>query len=150
MYYQPGVTDHSLPHDPIKFNNLAFDPLYVMFSSNQTVKGGYKNTQSSYSVDEFVYTSVSKKPATTIDVSIIAESPLPGNQSIKSVDVVIGRVVTVYIKDKVLTDRLLDICKTLLIARCGYYKYAVIRETFDMKIPGRPADMMYRLRRTRK
>ena len=69
MFYEPGKTDHSLPHDPFKacviprpigwistvsptapgqspiynlapfsqFNNLTFDPPYVMFSSNQTI-----------------------------------------------------------------------------------------------------------------
>ncbi|KAE9386752.1 hypothetical protein BT96DRAFT_739672, partial [Gymnopus androsaceus JB14] len=66
MFYQPGVTDHNLPHDPFKacvvprpigwittlnndgstnlapfsqFNNLNFDPPLVMFSANETPEG---------------------------------------------------------------------------------------------------------------
>lgn len=60
---------------------------------------------------------------------------LPGNPPMGSVDVVIGRVVAVHISDDVLTDGILDVRKTQPIARCGYYQYAVIRETFDMMIP---------------
>lgn len=60
---------------------------------------------------------------------------LPGNPPMGSVDVVIGRVVAVHIADDVLTDGILDVRKTHPIARCGYYQYAVIRDTFDMMIP---------------
>lgn len=62
MFYQPGTTPHGLPHDPFKscviprpigwlstlsetgianlvpysqFQNLTFDPPYVMFAANQ-------------------------------------------------------------------------------------------------------------------
>ena len=35
-----------------------------------------------------------------------------------------------------LTDGKIDIVKTEPIARLGYYDYAVIRDTFEMKIPG--------------
>ncbi|PWY75008.1 hypothetical protein BO70DRAFT_319030, partial [Aspergillus heteromorphus CBS 117.55] len=71
MFYEPGKTDHGLPHDPFKscviprpigwisttstngtsnlapysqFTNLTFDPPYVLFSSNQTVDGTRKDT----------------------------------------------------------------------------------------------------------
>lgn len=60
---------------------------------------------------------------------------LPGNPPQGTADVVIGRVIAVHIADDVLTDGILDIQKTLPIARCGYYQYAVVRETFDMIIP---------------
>lgn len=60
---------------------------------------------------------------------------LPGSPPMGSVDVVIGRVVAVHIADDVLTDGILDVRKTLPIARCGYYQYTVIRETFDMIVP---------------
>lgn len=156
-----------------------------MFSSNQTVEGGRKDTvinaettgqfvwnlatwdlreavnvsaqQFPYGVDEFAHVGVTKELATTMDVPMVAESPvkfecryhstvrLPGNPPMGSVDVVIGRVVAVHIKDEVLTDGKLDIRKTLPIARCGYYEYAVIRETFDMVIPGMSADVLYGL-----
>jgi hypothetical protein len=62
-----------------------------------------------------------------------------------TVDVVIGRVIAVHIKDEVLTDGILDIKKTQPIARCGYYQYTVVKETFDMVIPGMSEDVLYGL-----
>ncbi|KOS40539.1 hypothetical protein ACN38_g8608 [Penicillium nordicum] len=212
MFYQPGVTEHNLPHDPFKacvvprpigwistqnkegqanlapysqFNNLTFDPPYVMFSSNQTVNGTRKDTvvnaeqtgrfvwnlatwdlreavnvsaeQVPYGVDEFERARVNKEPATLMDVPMVRESPvkfeceyhstlrLPGNPPMGTVDVVIGRVIAVHIKDEVLTDGILDIKKTKPIARCGYYQYTVVTETFDMVIPGMSEDVLYGL-----
>ncbi|PYI27801.1 hypothetical protein BP00DRAFT_497756 [Aspergillus indologenus CBS 114.80] len=213
MYYEPGVTEHNLPHDPFKacviprpigwistqspdgrttnlapysqFNNLTFDPPYVMFSSNQTAAATRKDTvvnaeatgafvwnlatydlreavnisaeQFPYGVDEFEKAGVTKEPATLVDVPMVSESPvkfecryhstirLPGNPPMGTVDVVIGRVVAVHIKDEVLTDGVLDVRKTRPIARCGYYQYTVIENTFDMVIPGMSEDVLYGL-----
>ncbi|KAF1990510.1 hypothetical protein K402DRAFT_325211 [Aulographum hederae CBS 113979] len=209
MFYEPGKTDHGLPHDPFKacvvprpigwisttsptspsaptpthnlapysqFNNLTFDPPYVMFAANQTDLAIRKDTvinaestgrfcwnlatwdlrehvnvsaeQVPYGVDEFERAGLTKEWAVSSEVPMVAESPvkfecvyhttlrLPGNPPMGTVDVVIGRVVGVHIKDEVLTDGKLDIKKTVPIARCGYYEYAVIRETFEMVIPG--------------
>ncbi|KAL0571794.1 hypothetical protein V5O48_010168 [Marasmius crinis-equi] len=72
MFYEPGKTPHNLPYDPFKscviprpigwistispsgksqnlapysqFQNLTFDPPYVMFSANQTLNGTRKDT----------------------------------------------------------------------------------------------------------
>ena len=71
MFYQPGKTNHGLPHDPFKscviprpigwisslapngvanlapfsqFQNLTFDPPYVMFAANQKVAGTRKDS----------------------------------------------------------------------------------------------------------
>jgi flavin reductase (DIM6/NTAB) family NADH-FMN oxidoreductase RutF len=52
------------------------------------------------------------------------------------VDIIFGKVLAVHISDTVLTDGKIDISKTEPIARLGYYDYAVIRDTFEMKIPG--------------
>jgi flavin reductase (DIM6/NTAB) family NADH-FMN oxidoreductase RutF len=168
-----------------QFNNLTFDPPYVMFSSNQTVNGTRKDTvvnaeqtgrfvwnlatwdlreavnisaeQVPYGVDEFERAKVTKEPAMLMDVPMVRESPvkfeceyhstvrLPGNPPMGTVDVVIGRVIAVHIKDEVLTDGILDIKKTKPIARCGYYQYTVVTETFDMVIPGMSEDVLYGL-----
>jgi flavin reductase (DIM6/NTAB) family NADH-FMN oxidoreductase RutF len=168
-----------------QFNNLTFDPPYVMFSSNQTVNGTRKDTvvnaeqtgrfvwnlatwdlreavnisaeQVPYGVDEFERAKVTKEPAILMDVPMVRESPvkfeceyhstvrLPGNPPMGTVDVVIGRVIAVHIKDEVLTDGILDIKKTKPIARCGYYQYTVVTETFDMVIPGMSEDVLYGL-----
>ncbi|KAJ5602217.1 hypothetical protein N7510_011751 [Penicillium lagena] len=212
MFYQPGVTEHNLPHDPFKacvvprpigwistqskdgkanlapysqFQNLTFDPPYVMFSANQTGTGSRKDTvtnaestghfvwnlatydlreavnitaeQVAYGVDEFEQAQLTKESARLVNVPMVQESPvkfeceyhstirLPGNPPMGTVDVVIGRVVAVHIQDEVLTDGILDIRKTQPIARCGYYQYAVIRETFEMVIPGMSDDVLYGL-----
>ncbi|KAH8660112.1 hypothetical protein BX600DRAFT_467260 [Xylariales sp. PMI_506] len=212
MYYQPGITPHGLPRDPFKacvvprpigwistnsekggpnlapysqFNNLTFDPPYVMFSANQTGFGERKDTvinteqtgkfcwnlatwdlreavnitaeQTAYGVDEFERAGLTKEESVVIKgVPMVKESPvkfeceyhstvrLPGNPPMGTVDVIIGKVVAVHISDDVLTDGLLDIRKTQPIARCGYYEYAVVRETFEMIIPG-AGDVSYGL-----
>lgn len=108
-----------------------------------------------YGVDEFERAReyISKEAATFMDVPMVKESPvkleceyhstvrLPGNPPMGTVDIVIGKVVAVHIKDEVLTNGILDIKKTLPIARCGYLQYTVIRDTFDMIIPGGNEDM---------
>jgi hypothetical protein len=60
---------------------------------------------------------------------------LSGNPPMGSVDVVIGEVVGIHIKE-VLTDGKLDVRKTQPIARCDYHEYAVVKETFEMIVPG--------------
>ncbi|KAE8896677.1 hypothetical protein PF007_g23647 [Phytophthora fragariae] len=183
MFYEPGKTDHNLPHDPFKacvvprpigwistvsatgeanlapysqFNNLTFDPPCVMFSANQKPSGQQKDTsvntettgkfcwnlatwdlreavnitaeQVAAGVDEFERAGLKKEMSRHIQgVPMVADSPvkleceyystlrLPGNPPMGSVDVIIG--------------------KTKPIARCGYYQYTVVTETFEMVIP---------------
>lgn len=99
-------------------------------------------------IDEFEIAGLEKEKATLMDIPMVKESPvkfeceyhstlrLPGNPPMGTVDIIIGKVVAVHIKDEVLTDGILDVRKTEPIARCGYYQYAVIKDTFEMKIPG--------------
>ncbi|OCL11258.1 hypothetical protein AOQ84DRAFT_229702 [Glonium stellatum] len=208
MFYEPGTTDHGLPYDPFKacvvprpigwistlspsgtanlapysqFNNLTFDPPYVMFSANQTDNNTQKDTVRNveatgvfvwnlatyalreavnataepveYGIDEFQRAGLTKQAASLVEVSgkkvpMVESSPinfeceffskirLPGNPPMGSVDIVIGKVVGIHIKEEVLTDGKIDVRKTQPIARCGYYEYAVIKETFEMIIPG--------------
>jgi flavin reductase (DIM6/NTAB) family NADH-FMN oxidoreductase RutF len=107
-----------------------------------------------FGVDEFERAGLEKTFSTILPgdsknpVPMVAASPvrfeceyhstvrLPGNPPMGSVDMVIGKVVGVHISDDVLTDGKLDVSKTEPIARCGYYEYAVVRETFEMIIPG--------------
>ncbi|KAI9375541.1 hypothetical protein BJX61DRAFT_531500 [Aspergillus egyptiacus] len=212
MFYQPGKTDHGLPHDPFKacviprpigwistksptgtsnlapysqFTNLTFDPPYVLFSANQTATGTRKDTvlnaestghfvwnlatyplrhavnitaeQVPHGVDEFERAGLTKESATLMDVEMVKESPvkfecvyhstirLPGNPPMGTVDVIIGRVVGVHVDEGVICDGRIDVRRTEPIARCGYYEYAVVRETFEMVIPGMSADVLYGL-----
>ncbi|KAJ9411810.1 hypothetical protein DTO045G8_717 [Paecilomyces variotii] len=203
MFYQPGKTPHRLPRDPFKacvvprpigwistrspdgvdnlapfsqFNNLTFDPPYVMFSANQTELGVRKDTtinteasgefvwnmatyplreavnisaeQVPYGTDEFKRAGLTKAPAHLVRCSMVRDSPirfecryhstlrLPGNPPMGTVDIIIGLVVGVHISEDVLTDGIVDLSKAQPIARCGYFQYTRILETFEMVIPG--------------
>ncbi|CAG5179063.1 uncharacterized protein ALTATR162_LOCUS9014 [Alternaria atra] len=119
--------------------------------------------QEEYGVDEFEKAGVEKEDSKLSGVIVLGESGedrkemmipmvkrspvkfeceyyttlrLPGNPPMGSADVVIGKVVGVHIDERVLTDGKIDVRKTEPIARCGYYEYAVVREVFEMRIPG--------------
>ncbi|KAF1945104.1 hypothetical protein EJ02DRAFT_509793 [Clathrospora elynae] len=225
MFYEPVKGDHGLPYDPFKacviprpigwistlspsghanlapysqFNNLTFDPPYVMFSANKTPSATQKDTvrnveatgkfcwnlatyplreavnttaeQVAYGVDEFGRAGLEKEDSRLCGVVVakplseeaekekdlekmmmvpmVKASPikfeceyyttlrLPGNPPMGAADVVIGRVIGIHIDERVLTDGKIDILKTEPIARCGYYEYTVVREVFEMRIPG--------------
>ena len=171
-----------------QFQNLTFDPPYVMFSANQTPENTRKDSvvnaestgifcwqlatyplreavnitseQVPYGVDEFERAGLERTYSTTLKptvhipgfkgVPMVKDSPvrfeceyhttirLPGNPPMGSVDIVIGKVVGVHISDEVinLETGKVDVAKTEPIARCGYYDYAVVRECFEMKMPG--------------
>ncbi|OPY58997.1 MAG: Flavin reductase like domain protein [Syntrophorhabdaceae bacterium PtaU1.Bin034] len=204
MFYDPDKNDHGLGQNPFKscvvprpigwisttgpdgihnlapfsqFQNLTFDPPYVMFAANQNSFGARKDTvvnaeqtgefvynMATYElrravnlsaaevppeVDEFELAGVTKAPSVKVRPCRVAESPvqfecryyqtirLPGNGPIGTVDVIIGRVVLVHIKDEVLTrDGRLDILKIRPLARLGYYDYTTVDSMFEMVIPG--------------
>jgi flavin reductase (DIM6/NTAB) family NADH-FMN oxidoreductase RutF len=111
-----------------------------------------------YGVDEFDRAGLEKTYSTILPIKIpmVKASPvrfecayhstlrLPGNPPMGTVDVVIGRVLGIHIDDAVLTkDGKIDVSKTEPIARCGYYDYAVVRETFEMIVPGGGKELSY-------
>lgn len=204
MYYEPGKTEHGLTRDPFKscvvprpigwistvsregvhnlapfsqFQNLTFDPPYVMFAANQNTRGRRKDTvvnteqtgqfvwnMATYElreavnksaeevpseVDEFEIAGVTKAPSRIVKACRVAESPihfecayhqtirLPGNGTMGTVDIVIGRVLSIHIKDEVIgADGRIDILKVRPIARLGYYDYTSVESVFQMIIPG--------------
>ena len=102
-----------------------------------------------HGVDEFEKVGLDKEMSRVIEgVPMVKRSPvkfeceyyntlrLPGNPPMGTADVIIGKVVGIHIAEWALTDGKLDPLKTAPIARCGYYQYTVIREVFDMIIPG--------------
>jgi flavin reductase (DIM6/NTAB) family NADH-FMN oxidoreductase RutF len=113
-----------------------------------------------YGVDEFERAGLEKEYSTVLATAVpmVKASPvkfeceyyttlrLPGNPPMGSADVVIGKVVGIHIDDGVLTgDGKIDVSKTQPIARCGYYDYAVVTETFQMIVPGGTTDTLYGL-----
>lgn len=101
--------------------------------------------------DEFERAGVTKADCVDAPGPRVAESPchfecrylsthrLPGGRA-GPVDVVYGEVARIHIdEDVVRADGKLDIARIKPIARMGYYDYAVIEETFEMRIPGASA-----------
>ena len=99
--------------------------------------------------DEFVRAGVSKAASVNAPCPRVAESPchfeceylqtirLPGGGDVGTVDMVIGRVARIHIDEAYVgKDGKLDIARIQPIARMGYYDYCVVRETFEMRIPG--------------
>jgi flavin reductase (DIM6/NTAB) family NADH-FMN oxidoreductase RutF len=204
MFYEPGKTAHGLPRDPFKscvvprpigwistisregthnlapfsqFQNLTFDPPYVMFASNQNTQGRRKDTvvnteatgqfvwnMATYElreavnksaeevppeIDEFELAGVTKALSHLVKPCRVAESPihfeciyhqtirLPGNGTMGTVDIVIGRVIGIHIKeDAIGSDGRIDVLKLRPIARLGYHDYTSVESTFQMVIPG--------------
>jgi flavin reductase (DIM6/NTAB) family NADH-FMN oxidoreductase RutF len=204
MFYEPGRTEHGLPRDPFKscvvprpigwistvsrhgvhnlapfsqFQNLTFDPPYVMFAANQSTTGQRKDTvvnteatgefvwnMATYElreavnksaeevpseVDEFELAGVRKQPSRLVKPCRVAESPihfeclyhqtirLPGNGTMGTVDIVIGRVIGIHIDEGAIgSDGRIDVLKLRPIARLGYHDYTSVESTFQMTIPG--------------
>jgi len=103
-------------------------------------------------VDEFLEAGLTKAPSLEAPGPRVAESPahfecrylsttrLPGNSAHGWVDVVFGQVMQIHVRDEVIRpDGKLDIPAIRPLARMGYYDYAVISETFEMRIPGASA-----------
>ncbi len=101
-------------------------------------------------VDEFDLAGLTKAPSIRVKPCRVAESPvqfecryyqtlrLPGNAPAGGVDIVIGRVVLIHIKDEVIgPDGRLDVLKIRPLARLGYYDYTTVDSAFEMVIPGR-------------
>lgn len=120
-----------------------------------------------YGVDEFERAGLEKEDSKLSEVSVggkasghskkvpmVKQSPvkfecqhyttlrLPGNPPMGAVDVVIGKVVGIHIDEGVLTEGKIDVRKTEPIARCGYHEYTVVREVFEMRIPGGDAAIL--------
>ncbi|SMO97558.1 NADH-FMN oxidoreductase RutF, flavin reductase (DIM6/NTAB) family [Thalassovita litoralis] len=98
--------------------------------------------------DEFTHAGVTKAACMDAPAARVAESPchfecryisthmLPGNTPISCMDIVYGQVTRIHVKDEViLPSGKLDIAKIEPIARMGYYDYARISETFEMRVP---------------
>jgi flavin reductase (DIM6/NTAB) family NADH-FMN oxidoreductase RutF len=210
MYFDPDKNDHGLSHNPYKscvvprpigwistvsssgvpnlapysqFQNLAYDPPYVMFAANQNTRGRRKDTvvnveqtgefvynMATYhlreainrsaaevppEVDEFMVAGVTKMPSVRVKPYRVAESPiqfecryyqtlrLPGNGPMGTVDVIVGRVILVHIKDEVIRpDGRLDILKIRPLARLGYFDYTTVDSIFEMVIPGENENLL--------
>lgn len=97
---------------------------------------------------EWDYLDLTKEYADNYRIPMVKQSPvkfecsymstqfLEGSSKKGSVDVIFARVETIHIDDTALTDSgLLNTPKIQPIARLGYFDYAVVSETFEMRVP---------------
>jgi flavin reductase (DIM6/NTAB) family NADH-FMN oxidoreductase RutF len=117
-----------------------------------------------HGIDEFAKAGLTRATCIEAPGPRVAESPchfecrylsthrLRGATAVGTVDVVFGEVVRIHVRDDVvLPSGKLDIGKIAPLARMGYYDYAVVRETFEMRIPNVGSGVMDGLEgRTRK
>jgi flavin reductase (DIM6/NTAB) family NADH-FMN oxidoreductase RutF len=205
MFYEPDKNNHGLKYNPFKstviprpigwittlnksggvnlapfsqFNNIGYDPPYVMFSGGSDIRGhGRKDSvvnaietgqfvcnMATYdlreevnissqavepNVDEAALAGLEMLPSHLVKPPRVARSPvhlecvfhqcvvLPGNSPANIMNVVIGRVVGVHIRDDVLTpDGRIDVKAIRPLARLGYMDYTAIDNTFEMQQSG--------------
>jgi flavin reductase (DIM6/NTAB) family NADH-FMN oxidoreductase RutF len=99
--------------------------------------------------DEFTHAGVTKADSIHCAAPRVAESPahfeckylsthtLEGDSPVGTVDVAFARVARIHVADSFIgADGKMDIAKLQPIARMGYYDYTVVRDVFEMKIPG--------------
>jgi flavin reductase (DIM6/NTAB) family NADH-FMN oxidoreductase RutF len=105
-------------------------------------------------VDEFELAGMGKAPSKMVKSYRVKDSPvqyecryhqtlrLRGNGVLGTVDVVIGEVLMIHIKDKfIMPDGKLDIIRMKPIGRLGYYDYTCVESVFEMVIPGSNEDL---------
>ena len=105
-------------------------------------------------VDEFELAGVRKAPSKMVKPYRVKESPVQyecryhqtlrihGKGVLGTVDVVIGEVLAVQIKDEfIMPNGKLDIIRMKPIGRLGYYDYTCVESVFEMVIPGSNEDL---------
>jgi flavin reductase (DIM6/NTAB) family NADH-FMN oxidoreductase RutF len=98
--------------------------------------------------DEFAFAGLTKAPSMRVKPCRVAESPvqmecryyqtirLPGYNIAQSVDMIIGKVILIHIKDEVIdANGKVDIVKIRPLARLGYQDYASIDRIFELLRP---------------
>lgn len=102
---------------------------------------------------EFERINVTRVYADNAHVPMVLESPCKfecrylsthtqrGDSAMGTVDVVFAQVEKIHLDDRFIgSDGRLDIAAIQPIARMGYFDYAVVRETFEMRVPGSDDD----------
>lgn len=98
--------------------------------------------------DKFDYCGLEKADSEIVDVARVKASPvqyeikyvqtlrLPGVDTINTIDIIIGEVVGIHIKDEFITDEdKVDVTKIRPVARLGYFDFTVVDNSFTMDTP---------------
>jgi len=108
--------------------------------------------------DEFELAGLTKAPSIKVKPCRVAESPiqfecvyhqtvrLPGIWPHGTVDLIIGKVVVVHIKDEfIMPDGKIDILKIKPLARLGYYDYTFVDNCFEIVTPTKNPEELFGL-----
>ncbi|MDW7677753.1 MAG: flavin reductase family protein [Bacillota bacterium] len=98
--------------------------------------------------DKFEYAGVGRTKSEFVNVARVAESPiqyeckyvqtirLPGNDTLATIDLIIGEVIGIHISDEFITaEGKVDLGRIQPVARLGYFDFTVINNSFEMKPP---------------
>ena len=98
--------------------------------------------------DKFDYCGLEKAESKIVDVARVKASPvqyeikyvqtlrLPGVDKLNTIDIIIGEVVGIHVKDEFITDEdKVDVCKIRPVARLGYFDFTVVNNSFTMDTP---------------
>lgn len=98
--------------------------------------------------DKFEYCGLEKADSEIVDVARVKASPvqyeikyvqtirLPGVDTINTIDIIIGEVVGIHIKDEFITEEdKVDVTKIRPVARLGYFDFTVVDNSFTMDTP---------------
>ena len=98
--------------------------------------------------DKFDYCGLEKADSEIVDVARVKASPiqyeikyvqtlrLPGVDTINTIDIIIGEVVGIHIKDEFITEEdKVDVTKIRPVARLGYFDFTVVDNSFTMDTP---------------
>ena len=107
---------------------------------------------------EFDRLNVTREYADNARIPMVKESPvkfecrylsthrLKGNSAVGTIDIVFAQVETIHIDDRFITpEGKLDIPAIKPIARLGYFDYTVVKDVFEMRVPGADADARFGL-----
>ncbi|QQE46594.1 Flavin reductase like domain [Peptoniphilus harei] len=98
--------------------------------------------------DKFEYCGLEKADSEIVDVARVKASPvqyeikyvqtlrLPGVDTINTIDIIIGEVVGIHIKDEFITEEdKVDVTRIRPVARLGYFDFTVVDNSFTMDTP---------------
>ena len=102
---------------------------------------------------EFDRLNVTREYADNFRIPMVKESPikfecrymsthrLKGNSPAGTIDIVFAQVEKIHIDDAIITaDGKIDIATIQPIARLGYFDYTVVKDIFEMRVPGSDID----------
>ncbi|MGO1580514.1 MAG: flavin reductase family protein [Peptoniphilaceae bacterium] len=97
--------------------------------------------------DKFEYAGLEKADSNLINVARVKNSPvqyeckyvqtlrIAGKDKMNTVDLIVGEVIGIHIKDEFIKDGMVDIPSIKPVARLGYFNFTYVDNQFEMRPP---------------